>query len=546
MSTLETGTPAAEHKPDVEMHEHHGELDKNEIAHLALQEAHNETALDALRNHKWAVAWVVWAIFNCIAVSFDSQAGAAVLSIPQFRQDYGFLDSTGEYELYAKWQSAYSGGPSAGQVIGTIIGGTLGDRIGRKWNLLMCYVLLMIGVTIEVVSNLATANNAVFFVGKVINGVALGVLVTTVMTYIGEIAPLALRGILTAAAAAAFTLGPLVQSLITNSYGSLANSWSYKSIFVAQYGVTGLAALFWPFMPESPTWLLSKGRVQQAERSLRKLGETGDELVKRVADIQLTLEEARQETDGASWAECFRKSNRRRTIIAVAPLTIQSFMGIYWVAGYATYYYELAGFDTSGAFKLAIIQQVVSLLGNATAWFLIDRIGRRGLSLWGLVVLTGLLFACGGAAVPGTVAGNKAASGLIILYCYLYNVTIGATAYVAMSEVATGRLRQKTAALAYMTQGCFGTMWSFVLPYLFNPSEANLQAKVAFVFGGFSVLCCVYFYYYHPETKNRSYEELDEMFRKGVPAREFSSYVTEAESAAQQVAEEVAGGKKQY
>lgn len=290
------------HKAEVEMHENQDAVDRD-MGHLALQEAHDESPMQAVRRHPWTVLWIVFAIWQCVAVSFDAQAGSAVLSIPKFRENYGFLNSEGTYELYAKWQSAYSGGPAAGQVIGTIISGSIGDYIGRKWNLFLCYILLLIGITVEVVSDMTANNNAVFFVGKVINGVALGVLVTTIMTYIGEIAPLALRGIVTAAAAAAFTLGPLVQSLITNSYGNLDNAWAYKSIFVAQYGVTGLAILFWPLMPESPTWLISKGRREKAERSLRRLGNDDEQILKRVADIQLTLEEASLETDGVTWAE---------------------------------------------------------------------------------------------------------------------------------------------------------------------------------------------------------------------------------------------------
>jgi hypothetical protein len=85
-------------------------------------------------------------------------------------------------------------------------------------------------------------------------------------------------------------------------------------------------------------------------------------------------------------------------------------------------------------------------------------------------------------------------------------------------------------------------MWQFVLPFMFNPNEANLQAKTSFIFGGFSVFCCIYAYYYHPETKGRSYEELDEMFQKGVSARDFGSYVTEAERKGQQVKQEVMDG----
>lgn len=66
---------------------------------------------------------------------------------------------------------------------------------------------------------------------------------------------------------------------------------------------------------------------------------------------------------GADWCS-FRRSNLRPTIIAAMPLSIQAFSGIFWVAGYATYYFQLAGFSTSESFKLGIIQQVASILGN--------------------------------------------------------------------------------------------------------------------------------------------------------------------------------------
>ena len=66
-------------------------------------------------------------------------------------------------------------------------------------------------------------------------------------------------------------------------------------------------------------------------------------------------------------------------------------------------------------------------------------------------------------------------------------------------------------------------MWGFVLPYLFNPDKLNLGAKVAFIYGGISVLCTVYVWFYQPEFAGRSYEELDELFRMRVPARGFRS-----------------------
>jgi SP family general alpha glucoside:H+ symporter-like MFS transporter len=106
-------------------------------------------------------------------------------------------------------------------------------------------------------------------------------------------------------------------------------------------------------------------------------------------------------------------------------------------------------------------------------WFVIERFGRRFLSLWGLITLTVLLFLTGGIAVIGTMQANKAVAGFILVYCWLYNVTIGATAYVAMSEVSTTRLRAKTAALALLTQNVWGTFWSFILPFIFNPDKGS-------------------------------------------------------------------------
>ena len=79
-------------------------------------------------------------------------------------------------------------------------------------------------------------------------------------------------------------------------------------------------------------------------------------------------------------------------------------------------------------------------------------------------------------------------------------------------------------------------MWAFVIPFLFNPDQANLGAKVSFIFGGLSVLCTIYLWFYQPEVSGRSYEELDELFMKQVPAREFKSFKTEAQAKNQEAA----------
>ncbi len=109
-----------------------------------------------------------------------------------------------------------------------------------------------------------------------------------------------------------------------------------------------------------------QGRDTKALQALRQLGYTGGETEKRLAVIKLTLEEISRETAGVTYLECFRKSNLRRTLISIAPLCIQSLSGIVFAASYSTYYIQLAGYSTADSFKLQIVQQVISLVGNVS------------------------------------------------------------------------------------------------------------------------------------------------------------------------------------
>lgn len=332
-------------------------------------------------------------------------------------------------------------------------------------------------------------------------------------------------------------IGPLVVAIITNTTGNFTTRWAYRAVFVAQYGFAAIALTLIAFMPESPWWLLSIAREERAQRSLRKLGYSEIEQLKKIALIKTTLEEVRRETEGATYVECFRRSNFRRTIISILPLTIQALSGVIFTAGYSTYYMQLAGYSTKMSFQLQIVQQIVSLVGNIMSYFVIDRVGRRNVMIYGLAVLTVILMLTGGLAVVGSLTGNPNAPGaikgtvaLILIYCWWYNLTIGSAGYTILTEVSTSRLRVKTIAIGLALQNALYTMWSFVLPYLFNPNEANLGAKVTFVFGGLCVLCLVYLWYFQPETAGRTYGELDEMFINEVPARKFKNYRTNTEA----------------
>lgn len=103
----------------------------------------------------------------------------------------------------------------------------------------------------------------------------------------------------------------------------------------------------------------------------------------------------------------------------------------------------------------------------------------------------------------------------------MYNATIGATAFTILTEIPTARLRAKTVSISVGLQSALFTMWGFVLPYLFNPDEANLGAKVTFIFGALSVLGIGYLWLCLPESAGLSYERLDELFIGRVTVKRF-------------------------
>ncbi|TVY77275.1 General alpha-glucoside permease [Fusarium oxysporum f. sp. cubense] len=133
-----------------------------------------------------------------------------------------------------------------------------------------------------------------------------------------------------------------------------------------------------------------------------------------------------------------------------------------------------------------------------------------------------------------TTAAVTASVGFYTMYNFFYNVGVGSTVYTLAGEIPTSVLRTKTLAISISISSAVNTMWSFVAPYMFNPGYGNLKAKIGFVYGAFMVIFAVMAFFFVPETRMRSYEELDELFMNKVPTRQFRTYVTLAERRAEE------------
>lgn len=154
------------------------------------------------------------------------------------------------------------------------------------------------------------------------------------------------------------------------------------------------------------------------------------------------------------------------------------------------------------------------------------RIGRRPIFLGGLAVLITLMLAVGILdCIPGRPPGVIwAESSLLIVWNFAYDFSVGPICFVVISECSAARVRSRTIAVATAAQAVLGIVMTVAIPYMINADQADMQGKLGFFFAGLGALCGAWGFFRLPETMGRTYEELDLMFHRRVPARMFRDY----------------------
>ncbi|KAK1625742.1 maltose permease [Colletotrichum phormii] len=106
-----------------------------------------------------------------------------------------------------------------------------------------------------------------------------------------------------------------------------------------------------------------------------------------------------------------------------------------------------------------------------------------------------------------------------VIYAFVYFMTIGAMAFATLGEASSSVLRAKTTALVTAAQAICGLAMNFAIPYIVNPDEGNLKGKVGFIFGGLASIGNVGSFFYVPELKGKTFDEIDRLFVAKVPPR---------------------------
>jgi sugar porter (SP) family MFS transporter len=367
----------------------------------------------------------------------------------------------------------------------------------------------------------------VLLAGELLGGLVLGAFPVIAPAYASEVCPVALRGVLTSYVNLSFVMGQLIANGVTAGTSKLDSHWAYSAPFAAQWIWVAVILIGLPFAPESPWWLVRKGRIEEAEQSLKRLASSGVDVKPTLAMIIHTDRFEQELEAGSSYVDCFRKVNIRRTEISAGVYTIQNLSGIY-ILGYTALFYEIAGLSVERAFDMSVAFLAVGFVGTCFSWLLLVKFGRRRIYNTGLAMMAVLMILVG---IIDCLPNYKQRPGLawtqaslLMVWNFCFDFSVGPVCYVLISEVSATTVRAKTIATATAIQALAAIVTTVAIPYMINPDQANMRGKIGFFFGGLSLISWIWSYFRVPETKGRTYEELDIMFSRNVKTREFKKY----------------------
>ncbi|RFU30720.1 hypothetical protein B7463_g5629, partial [Scytalidium lignicola] len=373
---------------------------------------------------------------------------------------------------------------------------------------------------------LGTTHIAALYVGRTLIGFANGFLMTFGQLYLQEVTPARYRGMSISFFTVWTSLGSLVGTIVDNFTSKVTSRASYMIPLGLIYIVPGIISVGLLIIPESPRWLVQHGNIEKARKALEWLRPDQETVEIELREMQIAIESEKQMVRGAAWMDMFRNPvDRRRTIISVASVTTQAACGAMYLLAYGTYFFEMA--KVGNAFENSCILVSVGVVAILINLGIIVPYGRRRVFITaGLIIcaICQLIMAIVYTIHPGTVGTGKATVSISVIYLVVYNGAIGPFAWLAGGEVPSQRLRSYTFGLAAAVGFLGAWLATFTAPYFINPSSLNWGPKYGFIWFPSGLIAAAFIYFYLPETKDRTLEEIDEMFEAKVPARKFRRY----------------------
>ena len=404
----------------------------------------------------------------------------------------------------------YVGCALIGSICGVLAAGTLSDYLGRKLTMLISAALF----SISAIGCAVCGSFDSLVAYRIIGGVGIGIVSIVSPIYISEVSPAKIRGTLVSLYQLAVTVGFLLAYLanwVIDAGGDLAvagNLWTNMWNAEMWRGMLGSetlpALLFFTiifFIPESPKWLIVKGKLDKASSVLAKIYASDAEVKEEIQTTQTSL---KGESKGA-WSDLLKPGILIAVIAGSAIAILGQFMGVNAVLYYGPKIFSDAGFDNP-MFSTVLVG-VVNMVTTILAVFIIDKVGRKQLIYWGVsgmilcLLAIGIYFAWG--AQIGL--GNGFMLTFFLAYVFCCAISISAIVFVLLSEMYPNSVRGRAMSIAGFALWIGTYLIGQLTPILLGWS----QAGTFFIFAACCVPYMLIMWKVIPETTGKTLEEIE-------------------------------------
>jgi len=381
-----------------------------------------------------------------------------------------------------------------GCMFGAGLAGPISDRIGRRRLMLVSAVLFFVSAVGCALPRTITA----FVIFRFIGGLGIGSAAVLSPLYIAEVAPARVRGALVSVNQLAIVTGILLAYFVNWMFAGVGPSnWRWM------FGLGAVPSIFFFLLllrvPESPRWLVKNGREDEARTVLTR-ADTAEAAAVGIREIKDTLA-----LEEGSFRELFSPAFRRPLLIAIVLAIFQQITGINAILYYAPRIFEGAGFARMSAIGQSTIVGLVNMLFTVVAIVLADRVGRRPL----LLVATGgmgVSLVLLGAAFKFPFLPASALLFIILLYIAFFASAMGPLVWVVMAEIFPIKVRGSAMGLATLILWFADFLVTLTFPII---SDRFHPATAFWIYAAMCGLDLVFMWFYLPETKGRTLEEIE-------------------------------------
>ncbi|KAI0486669.1 general substrate transporter [Xylaria cf. heliscus] len=447
---------------------------------------------------------------------YDQGVMSGILTAPAFADV--FEETRNNSTLQGVVTSVYD----LGCLVGAIFILTVGDQLGRRRAIIAGGIIMIIGALIQVTAYPGHAPLAQFIIGRIVTGLGNGMNTSTIPTYQAECSKTSNRGLLICIQGGTIAFGTLIAYWIDYgaSYGPADLVWRFPIAFQIIFGIIVSTAMIW--LPESPRWLLTHERYEDANNVIAAIRGYEVDSEETATERGIILDSIRasgvfggKSTPYKALFTNGKTQHFRRMLLGASSQFMQQVGGCNAVIYFFPILCET--FITPGDHNMALllggVNAIVYAIFATVSWFLIERVGRRKLFLWGTVgQFLSMVLAFG--ALLGVGANKSAAIGTCVAL-FTYIASFGATwlplPWLYPAEINPIMTRAKANAVSTCTNWLFNFFIVLITPVLVT----NIGWGTFLFFAILNATFLPVIYFFYPETARRSLEEIDIIFAKG-------------------------------